>query len=198
MFARAGFAALVLLSTACTAEGPAGTGSEPASEKLPVGKVQPDADPARSDDGPLRIDGSGTACIDSSLNRIRDFVYGDDLYETSAPIEIESLELVNGQDIRIVDSWVLPSRDVPLSGSWSGWPLPRRDIDGDRLAWDERVPTVGAEMDPGRRYNLLVRMRRAPGDGVQGFDAVRLRYRTSDASHVLRTRTTVRFRKDCR
>jgi hypothetical protein len=146
----------------------------------------------------LRIDGSGTVCIDSSLNKIRDLVYGDDLYETSAPIEIESLELVGGQGIRIVDSWVLPSRGIPHSGTWSGWPLPRRDTDGDRLAWDERVPTVGAEMDPGRRYNLLVRMRRAPGEAVQGFDALRLRYRTSDASHVLRTRTTVRFRKDCR
>lgn len=198
MFARAGLAALVLLSTACTAEGPEETGSEPTAGQVPAGKAQPDADPARSDDGPLRIDGSGTACIDSSLNTVRDFVYGDDLYETSAPIEIESLELVDGQDIRIIDSWVLPSRGVPLSGSWSGWPLPRRDVGDDGLAWDERVPTVGAELDPGRRYNLLVRMRRAPGDGVQGFDALRLRYRTSDASHVLRTRTTVRFRKDCR
>ena len=207
MFARAVLSSLLLalLTTACTAGGEAATFAEPTQQQGHNATSGPDdAEPdgsggeqTRSVDGPLFVEDEGSLCIDNRINTQRDFTYGEDLLKTSEPVELETLELVSSQGIRVVRSWTFPSRGIPYNGSWSGWPLPRRATSHDRLDWDERTRAEGAQLDPGTPYNLLVRMRRDPGDARQGFDALRIEYRTAERSYVMETKTTVWFRRKC-
>lgn len=192
MTARAGLVALILLlSSACTTDGPAETAAEPAPQQSAGGASETEL--ARSDGGPLATDGSGTGC---SWNPSPVYVYGDDILETSEPIQIESVELVNGQGLEIVSAWTMPTGDVPFSGSWVVWPLPKDDVGGDNgIQWDQRERAEGAELDPGRRYNFLVRLKRLTAPGRQGFDAVRVSYRTSDRSYFMDTEMVMSFRK---
>lgn len=206
MFARAVLASLLLalLTTACTAGEDARTTAEPQQQGPDATTGPDDAEPEgsggdgpRSVGGPLFVGGEGRICIDNRINTWRDYTYGEDLLKTSEPVELETLELVRSQGIRVVRSWTFPSRGIPYNGSWSGWPLPKRATSHDRLDWDERTRAEGAQLDPGTPYNFLVRMRRDPGDARQGFDALRVEYRTAEKSYVMETKTTVWFRGKC-
>jgi hypothetical protein len=207
MFARAVLASilLALLTTACTTGDEAGTAAEHTQQRGGDATSSPEngepegsgGEPTRSDDGPLYVEGGGSLCIDNRINTQRDFTYGEDLLKTSAPVELEAVELVNSQGIRVLNSWTFPSRGIPYGGSWSGWPLPKRATTHDRLDWDERTRAQGARLDPGTPYNFLVRMRRDPGDARQGFDALRIEYHTAEKSYVMKTTTTVWFRRKC-
>jgi hypothetical protein len=201
--AVASAALLAILATACTAQEHSEPKTQPASGGSAAGSGSGQGQDGRpgdaaSEDGPLTVDGHGSLCIDTTINRKRQFTYGEDLLETTAPVQLESVALVRSRGIRVLRAWTFPSRGVPYTGDWSGWPLPELVISHGRLEWDERVTAEGSQLVPGRRYNFLVRMLREPGNGVQGFDAIRVTYQTNNRSHVLKTRTTVWFRKDCR
>lgn len=196
---------LGFLATACTAQehpdptpkgnavSRGGTGASAAD-----GGGEGDRSDVLSDDGPLTVDGQGSLCIDTTVNNARQFTYGEDLLETSAPIELDAVALLNPRGIRVLRAWTFPSRGVPYAGAWSGWPLPDVVTSHGRLEWSLRVKAEGSQLDPGNLYNFLLRMVRQPGNEVQGFDAIRVTYHTSDRSYVLQTEFKVRFQRDCR
>jgi hypothetical protein len=182
----------VFPASACSTAQDSEEAAGPSAESVPSGSVGADTEQVRSEGGPLRTDGSATGC---SWNPSRVFVLGDDILETSEPVEIETLQLVNGLGVHIVSAWVMPSVGIPLTGTWVEWPLPKDAVRGKaRLHWEERERAAGARLDPGKRYNLIVRMRREPGSAPQGFDAVRVGYRTSERTYFMEAETSMSFR----
>jgi hypothetical protein len=147
--------------------------------------------------GSLTVRESGRLCVDKTISENRTFTYGYEILESTGPLDVESVDMVEPKGFRIVNAWLMPSRGIEHTGSWFGWPLPKWVRSGDKLAWHQRQRASGAQLEPGT-YNLLVRLRRSPGPEVQGFDALRIEYRSGEGQvDTVETRTPVRFRTDC-
>jgi hypothetical protein len=186
---------VLLVAAACTSaeESPS---DEPASHPSASASSQAGAE-ARAAAASLTVRDGGRICVDKKISPDPHFTYGDEILDSSGPVEVESVELVRPRGFEVVEAWLLPSRGIEYHGRWFDWPLPKWVRSGDKLAWHQRQRASGAQLEPGT-YNLLVRLRRSPGPEVQGFDALRIEYRSGEGEvDTVETRTPVRFRTEC-
>jgi hypothetical protein len=152
---------------------------------------------SRTSGGPLAVDGNeGDRVCYQRRDLERTLTVGNDVLRSRVPVELQSISLVGPRGVRLVAAWAVPTPDIVTLGVWDEWPLPADTR--DRLGWDQRMRAVGARLEPGRPYTFLLRTRRAARPGAQGFESVRLEYRSADGAHVTRTHTVVSFRKQCR
>ena len=190
---------IALSAAACGGGGDGGPGaaedSGAAESSAAAGASASSASSAAAVPGSLVLGGERTICVDLQVSDLRDLTYGRSIEEVVSSVELRSVSLVGARQVQAVEAWVIQTDGVDLVETWSGWPLPQDER--ARLGWDSRVPLKGARLEPGERYDLLVRTLRGTGRGAHGFDAIEVVYEADGDEHVVRDGTSLEFRRGC-
>jgi hypothetical protein len=134
-----------------------------------------------SSDGPLSV-GSGELewCTQGSEGGARHTLADRRVQvEGSAPVTIRSIDLVDARELEILDAVLVPSEGQGLIGARRNWPPDTGPGLGSLPdTWAERVPAIGATVEPDSDWNLAIGLESASAQA--GADSIVIRY--EDAS----------------
>ena len=165
-------------------EQPTATATETASE-VPV------------EGGYLTLDGEGRIC--ASLRFGPDYTHWDHVVTPEADLTIDRIGLVAADNVEVVGRGLVAAQPekVGVTGFSNGWPIDARSAASDRLAWDERRPAVGGELEAGTGYNLFVHLRLGRRGTPASYEAMEIHYTVAGEQLVVRDAVRLEIRERC-
>ena len=127
-----------------------------------------------------------------------EFLYYPVQVTANHQVDIDSIATDHTQGVVDSASWVAPSVSTTATGTVKGWP-PGRIVTGDKnLQWSQRVPAVGAELDPTSGwYNVFLRVQVDPTPGDSAVNGIVFAYHDSGGPHTDTWVAHTTFSMDC-
>ncbi|MBD5829476.1 hypothetical protein [Janibacter melonis] len=147
--------------------------------------------------GPPALDvgqdgGESTLC--TSASRPGDWTVASHTADASTDLEIEELELVGADGVRLEES-SLSTLDGPttIPGTSPGWPGELVDVDGP--IWQDRRPAEGETMAKGESWVLVLRV--VVEEVPATLEGIRVHYRSGWRSRAADTSMRIEWRETC-